>query len=70
MGDHTVLFFGDGECIEVRHQAHSRQAFAGGAVRVAHWVMEQGGPGCTVRLVCFCGGGLDNLIQENDKECK
>ena len=36
------MFFGDGERIEVRHQAHSRQAFVGGAVRVAHWVMEQG----------------------------
>jgi len=33
------MFFVDGERIEVRHQAHSRQAFAGGA---AHWVMEQG----------------------------
>ena len=41
VGDHTVMFFGDGERIEVRHQAHSRQAFAGGAVRAAGWVMEQ-----------------------------
>jgi 4-hydroxy-tetrahydrodipicolinate reductase len=42
VGDHTVLFFGDGERIEIRHQAHSRQAFAGGAVRAAQWIMEQG----------------------------
>lgn len=42
VGDHTVMFFGDGERIEVKHQAHSRQAFAGGAVRAALWVMEQG----------------------------
>ena len=41
VGDHIVMFFGDGERIEVRHQAHSRQAFAGGAVRAAGWVMEQ-----------------------------
>lgn len=41
VGDHTVMFFGDGERIEVRHQAHSRQAFAGGAVRAAGWVMVQ-----------------------------
>ncbi|MDW7776571.1 MAG: dihydrodipicolinate reductase C-terminal domain-containing protein [Methanosarcinales archaeon] len=39
VGDHTVMFFGDGERIEVRHQAHSRQAFAGGAVRAAIWGM-------------------------------
>ena len=38
VGDHTVLFAGDGERIEIKHQAHSRQAFAGGAVRAAQWV--------------------------------
>ncbi len=40
VGDHTVLFAGDGERIEIKHQAHSRQAFAGGAVRAAQWVVE------------------------------
>ncbi len=38
VGDHTVLFAGDGERIEIKHQAHSRQAFARGAVRAAAWV--------------------------------
>ncbi len=38
VGDHTVLFAGDGERIEIKHQAHSRQAFAGGAVKAAQWV--------------------------------
>ncbi len=38
VGDHTVLFAGDGERIEIKHQAHSRQAFAKGAVRAAVWV--------------------------------
>ncbi len=38
VGDHTVLFAGDGERIEIKHQAHSRQAFANGAVRAAAWV--------------------------------
>ncbi|GFO96620.1 dihydrodipicolinate reductase [groundwater metagenome] len=38
VGDHTVLFAGDGERIEIKHQAHSRQAFAKGAVRAAEWV--------------------------------
>ncbi|MCE8422705.1 MAG: 4-hydroxy-tetrahydrodipicolinate reductase [Candidatus Methanoperedens sp.] len=37
VGDHTVLFAGDGERIEIKHQAHSRQAFANGAVRAAQW---------------------------------
>lgn len=38
VGDHTVLFAGDGERIEIKHQAHSRQAFAGGAVKAALWI--------------------------------
>lgn len=40
VGDHTVLFAGDGERIEIKHQAHSRQAFAKGAVRAAEWVCQ------------------------------
>lgn len=38
VGDHTVLFAGEGERIEIKHQAHSRQAFARGAIRAAEWV--------------------------------
>jgi 4-hydroxy-tetrahydrodipicolinate reductase len=38
VGDHTVLFAGPGERLEIKHQAHSRQAFATGAVRAARWV--------------------------------
>jgi 4-hydroxy-tetrahydrodipicolinate reductase len=38
VGDHMVLFAGDGERIEIKHQAHSRQAFAKGALRAAEWV--------------------------------
>ncbi len=41
VGDHTVLFAGDGERIEIKHQAHSRQAFAKGAVRAAVWVCSE-----------------------------
>ena len=38
VGDHTVLFAGDGERIEIKHQAHSRNAFASGAVKAAIWI--------------------------------
>jgi len=41
VGDHTVLFAGDGERIEIKHQAHSRAAFAKGAVRAAEWVSKR-----------------------------
>ena len=38
VGDHTVLFAGPGERLEIKHQAHSRAAFATGAVKAAGWV--------------------------------
>ncbi len=41
VGDHTVLFGGDGERIEITHRAHSRVTFARGAVRAALWLVEQ-----------------------------
>jgi 4-hydroxy-tetrahydrodipicolinate reductase len=41
VGDHTVLFACEGERIEVKHQAHSRSAFASGAVKAARWIVGQ-----------------------------
>ena len=35
VGDHTVLYAGPGERLELRHQAHSREAFAQGALKAA-----------------------------------
>ncbi|MFA4957658.1 MAG: 4-hydroxy-tetrahydrodipicolinate reductase [Candidatus Methanoperedens sp.] len=43
IGDHLVLFAGDGERLEIKHQAHSRQAFASGALLAARWVMNAPG---------------------------
>jgi 4-hydroxy-tetrahydrodipicolinate reductase len=40
VGDHTVLFAGDGERIEITHKASSRMTFAGGALRAAEWLMK------------------------------
>lgn len=41
VGDHTVMFVGNSERIELRHQAHSREIFVGGAVMAAKWVASQ-----------------------------
>jgi 4-hydroxy-tetrahydrodipicolinate reductase len=41
VGDHTVLFGGLGERIEVTHRASSRDTFALGALRAAGWVVRQ-----------------------------
>lgn len=39
VGDHTVLFAGLGERVEITHKASSRLTFAKGAVRAAAWAM-------------------------------
>lgn len=41
VGDHTVLFAGDGERLELTHKASDRKIFAQGAVRAAAWVIGQ-----------------------------
>jgi len=38
VGDHTVLFAGAGERIEITHKASSRMTFAQGALRAAQWL--------------------------------
>lgn len=38
VGDHTIVFCGNSERIEIKHQAHSRDLFALGAIRAAKWV--------------------------------
>lgn len=41
VGDHTVLFAGIGERVELTHKASSRMTFAQGAVRAANWLQHQ-----------------------------
>jgi 4-hydroxy-tetrahydrodipicolinate reductase len=38
VGDHTIVFAGPGERIELTHRATSRQTFAAGALRAASWL--------------------------------
>ncbi|MEE9612582.1 MAG: 4-hydroxy-tetrahydrodipicolinate reductase [Desulfatiglandales bacterium] len=40
-GEHTVMFGGIGERLELIHRAHNRDNFARGAVRAAEWVVKQ-----------------------------
>ena len=40
VGDHTVVYAGDGERVELTHKASSRLTFAKGAVRAAKWLAE------------------------------
>ncbi|CAN5422719.1 4-hydroxy-tetrahydrodipicolinate reductase [soil metagenome] len=41
VGEHTVIFSGPGERLELTHRATSRATFAAGALRAARWVAAQ-----------------------------
>ncbi|WP_458403010.1 4-hydroxy-tetrahydrodipicolinate reductase [Methanobrevibacter sp.] len=40
VGDHTVMFVGDGERLEVKHQAHTREVFIAGVIRAIRYIPE------------------------------
>jgi 4-hydroxy-tetrahydrodipicolinate reductase len=39
VGDHTVLFAGEGERLEIIHRAHSRQSFVSGVIKAIRYVL-------------------------------
>jgi len=39
VGEHTIIFCGNSERIEIKHQAHTRDLFASGALKAAKWIM-------------------------------
>ena len=39
VGDHTVVFVGPNERLELTHRAGSREIFASGALRAAEWAV-------------------------------
>jgi len=40
-GEHSVIFYGDSERIELTHRANDRVIFARGALRAARWITHQ-----------------------------
>jgi 4-hydroxy-tetrahydrodipicolinate reductase len=45
VGDHTVMFLGEGERVEITHKASTRTNFARGALRAAGWLAADRAPG-------------------------
>ncbi len=41
VGDHTVIFGGNGERLELTHRAQSRESLARGAIRAAGWLADK-----------------------------
>jgi 4-hydroxy-tetrahydrodipicolinate reductase len=40
IGDHTILYAGSGERIELKHQAHSRDCFATGSIKAIKFIVN------------------------------
>ena len=58
VGDHTVMFAGDVERVEITHKAQSREAFAAGALRAAQWAAGHAPGMYTMRDVLGFSGGF------------
>jgi len=41
VGEHTVIFAGPGERVELTHRANGREIFARGALRAAQWIIDK-----------------------------
>ena len=41
VGEHTIIFSGPGESLELTHRAANRGIFAGGALRAAKWIINK-----------------------------
>jgi len=41
VGEHTVIFRGAGECLELTHRATNRGIFAAGALRAVKWIVDK-----------------------------
>lgn len=55
-GDHTVIFCGNSERIEIKHQAHTRDLFVVGALKAAKWVFNKPAGLYTMQDVLFKSG--------------
>ena len=51
VGDHTVMFLGDGERIEISHKATNRMHFSNGAIKAAAWLSGRSPGLCEMRDV-------------------
>lgn len=41
IGDHTIVYCGNSERIEITHRAHNRDPFALGALKAARWILNK-----------------------------
>lgn len=58
-GEHSALYLGNDEKLEIKHTAISRQIFVNGAIKAAYWLLNQANGFYT----------LDQMIEENLHGC-
>jgi 4-hydroxy-tetrahydrodipicolinate reductase len=58
VGDHTVLFAGTGERIEITHKSSSRATYAQGSLRAVRF-LAGGKAGCSTCLTCWGWGPMN-----------
>ena len=56
VGDHTVLFAGTGERIEITHRSASRATYAEGSLRAARFLAGAASPACSTCTTCSACG--------------
>ena len=56
-GEHTVMFIGDGERVEITHRAGDRRIFADGAIKAAKWLANRSTGLFTMQDVLGLRGG-------------
>lgn len=52
-GEHTVLYLGEDECLELTHKANSKQIFIHGAMKAAHFLLDKKSGYYTMEDVLF-----------------
>ncbi len=50
IGDHTVLYAGTGERIELTHRAHNREGYAAGSITAAKYLYNHGNEGRIIKM--------------------
>ncbi len=66
-GEHTVLFIGQNERIEITHRATDRKIFARGAVQAAVWLARQGKGSYSMRDALNLAGRPDMVSSVSDE---
>jgi 4-hydroxy-tetrahydrodipicolinate reductase len=67
VGEHEVLFAGDGESVIVKHIAHSNHIFAVGAIRAARFMLRKSSGYYTMKDLILENSAITNVYMSDDE---